>query len=65
MAPSNTTVDTGGEFPQAAEQPESGQDGDSGERESRFPHGPAEFATSVIVGLGPRRIAPSAADGAA
>jgi hypothetical protein len=39
-------ADTVGEFPQAANQPESDQDGDSGERESRFLDGPAAFANS-------------------
>jgi hypothetical protein len=53
MAAGDTTVDTGGEFPQAADQPESGQDGSSGDRESRFPDGPDEFASSITVGSGP------------
>ena len=59
MAPGDTTVDTGGEFQKAADQPESGQDGDSGGRESRFPDGPDEFATSVNTRDTSRKIAAS------
>jgi len=40
--------DTVGEFPQAADQPEPGQDEDSGERESRFSDGPDEFANGIL-----------------
>jgi hypothetical protein len=49
MAPAGLPIatDTVSEFPQAADQPESDQDGDSGEREFRFPDGPDEFANSI------------------
>jgi hypothetical protein len=40
-------MDTVGEFPQAADQPESGLEGDSGVRESRFPDGPDEFTNAI------------------
>src|SRR5262249_47488401 len=60
-SPAVSTVDTGGEFPKAADQPESGQDGDSGGREARFPDGPDEFAPSVSSDTGGEL--PWAADG--
>ena len=43
-------MDIVGEFPRAADQSESGQDGGSGERESRFPEGPDEFANNISNG---------------
>ena len=48
--------DTVGELSQAADQPESGQDGGSGVRKSRFPDGPDEFANSIKCDGGPFRI---------
>src|SRR6516165_10306491 len=41
------TLDTAGEFPPAADQPEAGQDGCLGERKLPSPDGPDEFASSV------------------
>ena len=49
MAAGNTTVDTGGEFPSGADQPEPGQDGSPKQAESRVSGDPGEFATSVTV----------------
>ena len=44
-------MDTIGEFPQATDQPEPGEDGGSGQRESRFPDGRGEFANSRLCRL--------------
>src|SRR5690242_17268180 len=46
-SPTVSAMDTVGESPQAADHPESGQDGGSGEEKSRFPDGPDEFANSI------------------
>jgi hypothetical protein len=47
---SEIRTDTVGEFPEAADRPESGQVGDPGESESRSPDGPDEFANSISNG---------------
>src|SRR4051812_9293078 len=47
FAPGDTNVDTGGEFPSAADRPELGQDNTRWVRETASPDAPDEFATSV------------------
>ena len=48
FAPGDTNVDTGGEFPSAADRPELGQDGTRWVRETAVPDVSAEFATSHL-----------------
>jgi hypothetical protein len=53
MAPCDKTVDTAGEFPPTADRPETGQGGQRGEVEICTSKLSNEFASSIIVGLGP------------
>jgi hypothetical protein len=49
FAPGDTNVDTGGEFPSAADRAELGQDGCPWQGEIAVPDALVEFATSVTV----------------
>ena len=48
----DSDIDTGGEFPSEADQPEPGQAGSPRQAESRVSGDPGEFATSVTVDTG-------------
>ena len=53
MAAGDMNVDTGGEFPPTADEPEPGQNGDPWQGKIAGSDDRVEFATSVTVGLRP------------